>query len=50
MKFNKEHAVIIEAVKEKDVEKLKRSTAINISSGLEIIKETYASIGSFSET
>ncbi len=50
MKFNKEHAVIIEAVKEKDVEKLKRSTEINISSGLEIIKETYASIGSFSET
>ncbi len=41
LKFNKEHGVIIEAIKEQDLEKLKRTIALNIESGLEIINETY---------
>jgi DNA-binding GntR family transcriptional regulator len=44
IKFNKEHGLIIEALKKKDVEELKKTIAINIESGLEIIKETYATI------
>jgi DNA-binding GntR family transcriptional regulator len=41
MKFNKEHGVIIEAIKERNLEKLQRTIALNIESGLEIINETY---------
>ncbi|WP_136798854.1 MULTISPECIES: GntR family transcriptional regulator [Desulfosediminicola] len=44
VKFNKEHDLIIEALKNQDREGLKKSIAINIESGLEIIKETYATI------
>ena len=44
MKFNKEHGLIIEAIKERDIEKLKRTMAQNIASGLEIINETYEKV------
>ena len=44
VKFNKEHGLIIEALINEDLEALKRTVAINIGSGLEIIKETYATI------
>lgn len=44
VKFNKEHDLIIEALKQQDREGLKKSVALNIESGLEIIKETYATI------
>jgi DNA-binding GntR family transcriptional regulator len=44
MKFNKEHGLIIEALKNQDLEELKKTMATNIESGLEIIKETYATI------
>lgn len=44
MKFNKEHGLIIEALKKKDLEELKKTMATNIESGLEIIKQTYATI------
>ena len=44
VKFNKEHGLIIEALINQDLEALKRTVAINIGSGLEIIKETYATI------
>lgn len=40
----KEHGLIIEALKKQDLEELKKTIAINIESGLEIIKETYATI------
>ena len=43
-KFNKEHGLIIEALKKQDLEELKKTIAVNIESGLEIIKETYATI------
>jgi DNA-binding GntR family transcriptional regulator len=43
-KFNKEHGLIIEAVKERDIEKLKLTMAQNIASGLEIINETYEKV------
>lgn len=42
--FNREHGLIIEALKKQDEEQLKRTIAVNIASGLEIIKETYATI------
>lgn len=44
MKFNKEHGLIIEAIKERDIEKLKRTMAQNVASGLEIINETYEKV------
>ena len=44
VKFNKEHGLIIEALKKQDLEELKKTIAVNIESGLEIIKETYATI------
>ncbi len=44
VKFNKEHGLIIESLKKQDLEELKRTIAINIESGLEIIKKTYATI------
>ena len=44
VKFNKEHGLIIEALKEHDLDKLKKTIAVNIESGLEIINETYATI------
>ena len=44
VKFNKEHGLIIEALKKQDLDELKKTIAINIESGLEIIKETYATI------
>jgi DNA-binding GntR family transcriptional regulator len=44
LRFNREHGLIIEAIKEKDLDKLKTTLATNIESGLEIIKETYANI------
>ncbi|MEJ2057493.1 MAG: GntR family transcriptional regulator [Desulfofustis sp.] len=43
-KFNREHGLIIEALKRQDAEELKKTVAVNIESGLEIIKETYATI------
>jgi DNA-binding GntR family transcriptional regulator len=43
-KFNREHGLIIEALKRQDAEELKNTVAVNIESGLEIIKETYATI------
>jgi DNA-binding GntR family transcriptional regulator len=43
-KFNKEHGLIIEALKKQDLEELKKTIAINIEGGLEIIKETYSTI------
>ena len=43
-KFNKEHGLIIEAIKEGDIEKLKLTMAQNIASGLEIINETYEKV------
>ncbi len=43
-RFNKEHGLIIEALKKQDVEELRETMAQNIKSGLEIIKETYATI------
>ena len=44
MKFNKEHGLIIEALRRQDLEELKTTVAVNIESGLEIIKQTYATI------
>lgn len=44
LKFNKEHGQIIEALREQDLDKLKRTIAINIEGGLAIIKETYATV------
>jgi DNA-binding GntR family transcriptional regulator len=44
VKFNKEHGLIIEALKKHDLDKLKKTIAVNIESGLEIINETYATI------
>ncbi|MCP4020883.1 MAG: GntR family transcriptional regulator [Desulfobacteraceae bacterium] len=41
MKFNAEHRAIINALKDKDPEKVKETLEINIKSGLEIIEETY---------
>ena len=46
-KFNKEHGLIIEAIKDRDIEKLKRTMAQNIASGLEIINETYEKVMAF---
>lgn len=43
-KFNREHGLIIGALKRQDAEELKNTVAVNIESGLEIIKETYATI------
>ena len=43
-KFNKEHGLIIEAIKNQDIENLKRTMAQNIASGLEIINETYETV------
>ena len=43
-KFNKEHGLIIEAIKERDIEKLKLTMAQNIASGFEIINETYEQV------
>ncbi len=44
IRFNKEHVLIIEALRNQDLEALKVTLAMNIRSGLEIIKETYATI------
>lgn len=41
MKFNAEHADIIEAIRSRDPKAVKKSMANNIQSGLSIIKETY---------
>ena len=43
-KFNKEHGLIIEALKKQDVAGLQKTIAVNIESGLEVIKETYGAI------
>lgn len=43
-KFNREHGLIIEAIKEKNVDKLKFNMAQNIASGMEIINETYRDV------
>jgi len=48
VKFNREHGLIIEALAKQDIDELKRTIAVNIESGLEIIKETYATIGKIS--
>ena len=44
VKFNKEHGLIIEALKKQDLKELKKTITLNIESGLEIIKKTYATI------
>ncbi len=44
VKFNSEHGCIIEALKQQDLEGLKNAIAVNIQSGLGIIRETYAKI------
>lgn len=44
LKFNKEHGLIIEALKGQDIGELKEAIAVNIESGLMIIRETYARI------
>ena len=44
MKFNKEHGLIIEALKKQDLKELKKTMSTNIESGLEIIKKTYSTI------
>ena len=44
IKFNEEHGLIIQALKSQDGEELKKAIAVNIESGLEIIKETYATV------
>ena len=41
IKFNKEHQAILDALKSKDPERVKETLKINITSGLEIIRETY---------
>lgn len=43
-KFNKEHGLVIDAIKEQDLNKLQKTIAMNIESGLEFIKETYSTI------
>jgi DNA-binding GntR family transcriptional regulator len=48
LKFNKEHGLIIEALKKHDLDNLKKTIAVNIESGLEIINETYATIVGYS--
>jgi len=40
-RFNREHSQILEALRDKDPEKLKKNLASNIQGGLDIIKETY---------
>jgi DNA-binding GntR family transcriptional regulator len=42
LKFNTQHQAIIDALKTKDPARVKKTIKINIKSGLEIIKETYA--------
>lgn len=44
VKFNKEHGLIIEALKKQDLEELKKTIAVNIGSGLEVIQDTYAAL------
>jgi DNA-binding GntR family transcriptional regulator len=44
VKFNKEHGLIIEALKQQDLEELKKTIAVNIGSGLEVIQDTYAAL------
>jgi DNA-binding GntR family transcriptional regulator len=44
VKFNNEHGVILKALKDQDLEGLTTNMAINIESGLEIIKQTYATV------
>lgn len=43
-KFNREHGLIIEAIVDRDLEKLKLTMKQNIESGLEIINETYENV------
>jgi len=44
IKFNKEHRVILEALKSGDVKRVRSAFAVNINSGLEIIKDTYSKL------
>ncbi|MBT8346447.1 MAG: GntR family transcriptional regulator [Desulfofustis sp.] len=44
VKFNKEHGLIIKALKKQDTEGLQKTIAVNVESGLEVIKETYGTI------
>jgi len=44
LKFNREHGLIIEALKNQDTDGLQKTIAVNIESGLEVIKETYGTI------
>ncbi len=41
LKFNKEHQAILDALKSKKPDKVKKAFEVNIKSGLEIIKNTY---------
>ncbi len=41
LKFNAEHQAIIDALKSKNPEKVRKALEVNIKSGLEIIKDTY---------
>jgi len=44
VKFNKEHGLIIEALKLQDLDELKKTIAVNIESGLDVIRDTYATL------
>lgn len=43
-KFNREHGMIIKAIKERDIDRLKVTMAQNIASGLEKINDTYKDV------
>jgi DNA-binding GntR family transcriptional regulator len=43
-RFNQEHRQILDALKQKDPEKVRRAFEVNIRSGLEIIRDTYSKL------
>jgi len=44
MRFNAQHRAIIDALKSKDPQQVKKTFEINIKSGLEVIKDTYSKL------